>query len=76
MLKFAIKDMGVAEKCLIISIQHLHDSIILHQQDTIEELLTTMAMAASKAAHTPMNVEKKFDDDLPMEQTSIMRKAI
>lgn len=75
-IKFDIKDMGVAAKCLGISIEHTNDGILLHQHDTIEELLREMGMAECRPVSTPMDPSIAFDDDLMMEQTTIMRRAI
>lgn len=74
--KFDIKDMGDATKCLGICIERNDSGIFLHQRDTIEEVLVNFEMDMSKPVHTPMETSRAFDDDVALEQSSLMRKAI
>ncbi|GMF57114.1 unnamed protein product [Phytophthora fragariaefolia] len=73
--RFDIKDLGDATKVLGISIEYTEDGFILHQRDSIEELLIDMDMATFRPVSTPME-SGVFDDDAAMEQTSVMRRAI
>lgn len=73
--RFDIKDLGDAANVLGVSIEHTEDGFILHQRDTIEDLLADMEMATCKAVSTPME-SRVFDDDTPMEEASLMRRAI
>ncbi|KAE9336128.1 hypothetical protein PF008_g13168 [Phytophthora fragariae] len=73
--RFDIKDMGDAMKVLGICIECTEDGLVLHQRDTIEELLIDMEMATCRSVSTPME-PRPLSDDTPMEQTSLMRRAI
>lgn len=74
--KFDIKDMGDATKCLGICIERDSSGIFLHQRDTIEEVLMNFEMSTCKPVHTPMETSRAFDDDVALERTSLMRRAI
>lgn len=74
--KLDIKDMGVANKCLGITIEHGDDGILLHQHDTIESLLHDMSMAECKSVRTSGHHSKTFDDDSIMDKSTIIRKSI
>ncbi|GMF16530.1 unnamed protein product [Phytophthora fragariaefolia] len=73
--RFDIKNLGDAAKVLRISIEHTEDGFILHQCDTIEELLIDMKMATCRPVSTPME-SRVFDDEAAMEQTSLLWRAI
>ncbi|POM72489.1 Retrovirus-related Pol Polyprotein, partial [Phytophthora palmivora] len=64
--RFDIRDLSEANKCLGISIVRRDDGFVLHQRDSIQQLLTDMDMVDYKAAATPMDTTRY----------SIMRKAV
>ncbi|OWZ06851.1 Integrase, catalytic core protein [Phytophthora megakarya] len=76
--RFNIKNLGEAQKCLGVWIKRNPSGIILHQQQTIEELLEKFGMGQCRPATTPMEENHQFfeDDVEPFTDTNMVREAI
>uniref|UniRef100_H3GJF0 Reverse transcriptase Ty1/copia-type domain-containing protein n=1 Tax=Phytophthora ramorum TaxID=164328 RepID=H3GJF0_PHYRM len=76
--RFNIKNLGEAQKCLGVWLKRTPEGIILHQQQTIEELLQKFGMVQCRPVATPMEVNHQFYDETsePFTDTNFVREAI
>ncbi|OWZ17306.1 Gag-pol Polyprotein [Phytophthora megakarya] len=76
--RFNFKNLGEAKKRLDVWIERNPSGIILHQQQTIEELLEKFGMGHCRPSTTPVGVNHPFfeDDVEPFTDTNMVREAI